>query len=41
METFTEDMFEFQEARVVGGDEGARVGVMGGLRVLDGMIVIE
>ena len=28
METFTEDPFEFQEARIVGGDEGAGVGVM-------------
>ena len=32
-----EDTFEFREARIVGGDEGARVGVMGRLRVLDGM----
>jgi hypothetical protein len=32
VETFTEDTFEFQEARVVGGDEVAGVGVMGGLR---------
>ena len=30
METFTEDTFEFQE-----GDEGAGVGVLGGLRGLD------
>ena len=37
METFTEDMFEFQEASIVGGDEEAGVGVMGGLRELDGM----
>ena len=37
METFTEDPFEFQEARIVGCDEGARVGVRGGLRGLDGM----
>ena len=36
METFTEDTFEFWEARIV-GDEGAGVGVMGGLRGLDGM----
>ena len=37
METFTEDMFEFRKARIVGGDEGAGIGVMGGLRGLDGM----
>ena len=37
METFTEDTFEFWKARVVGGDEGAGVGIMGGLRGLDGM----
>ena len=37
METFTEDTFEFRKARIVGGDEGAGVGVMGGLRGLDGM----
>ena len=37
METFTEDAFEFWKARIVGGDEGAGVGVMGGLRGLDGM----
>ena len=37
METFTEDPFEFQEARIEGGDEGAGVGVMVGLRGLDGM----
>ena len=37
METFTEDMFEFWEARIVGGDEGAGVGVMGGLKGLDVM----
>ena len=30
--SFTEDTFEFQKARIVGGDEGAEVGVMGGLR---------
>ena len=28
METFTEDTFEFQEARIVGGDERAGIGVM-------------
>ena len=28
METFTEDLFEFQEARIVDGDEGAGVGVI-------------
>ena len=37
METFTEDKFEFWEATIVGGDERAGVGVMGGLRGLDGM----
>ena len=36
METFTEDTFEFRKARIVGGDEGAGVGVMGVLRGLDG-----
>ena len=35
MEIFTEDPFEFWKARIVGDDEG--VGVMGGLRRLDGM----
>ena len=29
METFTKDMFEFWEARIVGGDEGHGIGVMG------------
>ena len=28
-------MFEFLEARIVGGDEGAGVGVMDGLRGLE------
>jgi hypothetical protein len=37
VETFTEDTFEFQKARIVGGDEGAGIGVMGGLRGLDGL----
>ena len=37
METFTEDTFEFRKARIVGGDEGAGVGVMSGLRGLDGV----
>ena len=37
METFTEDTFEFQKARIVVADEGAGFGVMGGLRGLDGM----
>ena len=37
MKTFTEYPFEFQEARIVGGDERAGVGVMGGLKGLDGM----
>ena len=36
METFTEDMFEFRKARI-GGDEGAGVRVMGGLRGRDGL----
>ena len=39
METFTEDTFEFRKARIVGGDERAEVGVMGGLRGLDGLRV--
>ena len=26
METFTEDMFEFREARILGGDEGVELG---------------
>ena len=39
METFTEDTFEFQKARIVGDDEGAEVGVMGGLRGLNGLRV--
>ena len=30
VETFMEDTFEFQKARIVGGDERAEVGVMGG-----------
>ena len=37
METFKEDMFEFRKARIVGGDEGAGIGVMGKLRGLDGL----
>ena len=37
METFTEDTFEFWKTRVIVGDEGTRVGVMGGLRGLHGM----
>ena len=37
METFTEDRFEFRETMIIGGDEGAGVGVMGGLRGLDGL----
>ena len=36
METFTEDPFEFRKARIVGGGEGAEVGVVGGLSGLDG-----
>ena len=38
METFTEDPFEFRKARI-GGDEGAEVGVVGGLSGLDGLRV--
>ena len=38
-ETFTEDPFEFRKARIVGGDEGAEVGVVGGLSGLDGLRV--
>ena len=37
MVTFSEDAFEFREARIVGDDKGAGVGVMGGLRGPDGM----
>ena len=37
METFMEDVFEFWDARIVSGDEEAGVGVMGGLRGLDGL----
>ena len=32
VETFTEDPFEFWKSRIVGGDKGAEVVVMGGLR---------
>ena len=35
METFPEDTFKFWKASIVGDDEGAEVGVMGGLRGLD------
>ena len=31
METFTEDSFELREARIIGDDKGAAVGVMAGL----------
>ena len=31
METFSEDVFEFREARLIGGDKGAGVGVIDGL----------
>ena len=31
-----QDTFEFRKARIVGGDEGAEVGVMVGLRGLEG-----
>ena len=37
METFSEDAFGLREARIVGGDKGTGVGVMGGLRGSDGM----
>jgi hypothetical protein len=37
METFTEDTFEFRETKIMGGDKGVRVEVMGGLRRPDGM----
>ena len=37
VEIFMEDTFEFREARIVGGDKGAGVGVMGVLRGPDGM----
>ena len=33
METFSKDVFEFREARIVYGNKGAGVGVMGGLEV--------
>ena len=39
METFTEETFEFWKARIVGGDEGAEIGVMVWLRGLDGLRV--
>jgi len=39
VETFTEGTFVFRNARMVGGDEGAEIGVMGGLRRLDGLRV--
>ena len=37
MKTFSEDTFEFREARIVGGDRGAGVGIMRGLSGNDGM----
>ena len=37
METFTEDPFKFRKARIVGGGEGAGIGVTVGLKGLDGM----
>ena len=37
METFTEDTLEFRKARIVGGDKGAGVGVMGGLTGVEGL----
>ena len=39
METFTKDMFELRKARIVDCDEGAELGVKGGLRGLDGLRV--
>ena len=39
MKTFMLDTFKFRKARIVGGDEGAGVLVMGGLRELDGLRV--
>ena len=35
METFTEDLFKFREARLICDDKGARVAVMGGLTAFD------
>ena len=37
MQTFMEDPFEFQEARIVGDDEGTGIGVMVRLKGHDGM----
>jgi hypothetical protein len=37
VETFTEDTFKFWEARIVGGDKGAGIGVMCGLMGPDAM----
>ena len=37
VKTFSEDAFEFREARIVGGDKGARVWVMIGLGGPDDM----
>ena len=37
MEIFTKDMFEFREVRIVGGDKGIGVPIIGGLRESDGM----
>jgi len=37
VETFTKDTFEFREAKILGGDERAGLGVMCGLRGLDSM----
>ena len=36
VETFFKDMFEFGETRIVYGDKAVEVGIMGGLRGLDG-----
>ena len=37
MRTFSKDAFEFREARIICGNKGGGVGVMGGLRGHDGM----
>ena len=37
MESLSEDVFEFRETRIVDGDKGTGVGVIGGLREPDGM----
>jgi hypothetical protein len=37
VEIFSEDVFEFREARIEGGDKGTGVGTVDGLRAHDGM----